>query len=508
MVRRLHGECSKLGRLVAVLAVCLVAASCASGGASDDTLGSDTTQDSPDDTETEGADGTGPGDDTESGDDAETDGLESGGPDSSTPGNPVSPTPSPGEPDGDDAIPEPSLSDEELDQRLADLGGRLAVGNGPELAVVRPDGARVDFLDGSETVLAAQPTWSHDGSQLAWSSVSAERQVVQVQLFDDDGFRSGDPSSADAAGTPVFYLQWNEADERLAYIRNSSGGGAVEVGVVEPGLSLTPIGNGAPFFISWSPTPDRLLGHVNESSIERYDTEAVDESGFTTVTEVTGGFSAPAWVDDQRALIVSEGQLWYLDAETGTSEPIIDLEGPVRFVLSPDRTRLAYQTLGRLGGPTVIAEPTQQDLDGLVVLDLATLEKTVVTGVTAAAWEWSPDSQSLAWLEAELRDQRPAGRWNFWSDSQAPATARSQWFLFTRKYGQSYLPFFAQYTQSVTGWAPDSSAFAFAGAIGAERGVWIQLVDELVRPRNVAPGDYVTWGPGQPPPPSRATSAA
>jgi TolB protein len=61
-----------------------------------------------------------------------------------------------------------------------------------------------------------------------------------------------------------------------------------------------------------------------------------------------------------------------------------------------------------------------------------------------------------------------------------------------------YLPFFAQYTQSVTGWAPDSTAFAFAGGIDGVRGVWVQLLDEAVRPHRVALGDFVTWGPGEP----------
>ncbi len=406
----------------------------------------------------------------------------------------------------------PSIDGEELTRRLSELDGRLAVGNGPELAVVRPDGGRVEWLDGSESTVAAQPTWSHDGSRLAWSSASAERQVVLVQDLDDDGRLDGEPRSTDAAGPPVFYLQWNQADDRLAYIRNSVGGGVVEVGTIEPGLPVNPVGEGAPFFVSWSPSPDRLLGHVNEDSIDLYNPAADPELGFGSVVAIDGGFSAPAWVDDRRALVVADGRLSYLDVETGATEAIIDIEGPVRFVLSPDRSRVAYQLVGGGGDLSLVgypaAETVQLGESGLVVLDLATAEQTVVTGDLAVAWDWSPDGRNLAWLEAEIAGGRPLGRWHFWSDDATPATERSAQFAISRKYGQAYLPFFAQYAQSVTGWSPDSSAFAFAGTVDRERGIWIQLVDERVAPRLVAPGDVVTWGPGRLPEPEPGNSAA
>ncbi len=399
---------------------------------------------------------------------------------------------------------EPSLTDAEVAERLAALGGRLAIGNGPELSIVRPDGTSVRMLDGSESVLASQPTWSHDGTKLAWSSSSALDQTVVVQSFAEDGSLDGDPVSADASGNPVFYLQWNEGDDRLAYIRNAPQTGAVEVGVVEPGSPIEPIGEGAPFFISWSPAPDRILGHVNQLSVDAFDASDPLSAGFVGVTAVDGGFSAPAWVDERRAIIVADGALAYLDVEAGTTEAIIELDGPIRFVLSPDRTRVAYQALDAGDDLSVVGLPAedarrtaQADRSGLTVLDLATVERTLVTSSLAAAWEWSPDSSKLAWMGAEIESRRPIGQWRFWEDGERPTTTQSARFAITRKFGQAYLPFFAQYTQSVTGWSPDSTAFAFTGSIGSDRGVWIQLVSERVAPRLVAPGDFVTWGPGE-----------
>ncbi len=420
----------------------------------------------------------------------------------------------PGVPDdqGDDPLDpdppfEPSISGEELIQRLTDMPGRLAIGNGPELAIARADGRTVEVLDGSESVLASQPTWSHDGAQLAWGSVSADRQVVLVQSFDEQGGRVGDPVQSNVQGPPVFYMQWDADDDRLAYIRNSTSAGLVEVGLIEPGAPAEPVGEGAPFFISWSPAPDRILAHVNETSIDVFGLDAEPED-FAAVTAVDGGFSAPAWADEASGLIVSEGALSYLNVNTGVIEPIIPLAGPVRFVLSHDRTKVAYQVVGGSGGVSVIGSPIQAERTGLVVLDLETGEQTVLTAELALAWEWSPDSDKLAWLGAELNGGRPIGRWSFWSNSDAAATTRSAPFELTRKYGRNYLPFFAQYAQSVTGWSPDSQAFAFAGTADSRTGIWIQLIDEVVAPQLVAPGDFVTWGPGEPPPPTSGGASA
>lgn len=404
----------------------------------------------------------------------------------------------------------PSITERELTERLSQLPGTLAVGNGPELSVTRPDGAAELLLDGSESVLASQPTWSRDGTRLAWGSVSAERQAVLVQDFGEDGLPSGEALPSNAEGAPVFYLQWNGADERLVYIRNSSNRGLVEVGTVEPASPAVAAGEGAPFFISWGPETDRIVGHVNEQSIELYEVGDGETAEFAPVLENGGGFSAPAWADDARVLVVLDGQLQYLDVDTGETESIIEVPNAIRFVLSPDRTKIAYQTLGGSTGPELISTRAANTTDAsLFVLDLATGDQTLVTEQLAVAWEWSPDNEKLAWLQASIIGGRPSGSWSFWSADGPLPSASGPDFNLSGKYGRNYLPFFAQYAQSVTGWAPDSSAFAFAGRIGRDGGIWIQLVNETVGPRLVTSGDFVTWGASDVPlPPTGGPSAA
>ncbi len=406
---------------------------------------------------------------------------------------------------------EPSIGNEELSGRLTELGGKLAIGNGPELSVARPDGTGRVQLDGSEEQTAAQPTWTGDGTRLAWSSLSAERQVVLVESFDDEGMPTGRPENSDASGFPVFYLQWAAGGDRLAYIRNSTTAGRVEVGTAEPGRAVEARGVGAPFFVSWSPDGGRLAGHVDDETVQVHDAAAA-QPGFDVVGDGFGGFTAPAWVDDRRLLTATGSALALFDPETGSAQTLVDLEGPVRFVLSPDRTKVAYQVLG--GGGISAASLTsttppadggdgtgaeEPDPFGLTVLDLESGDRTVLTVAPAASWEWSPDSDKLAWLTFSGAAATVEGRWRFHSLSGAPlGTDATVGFGPTRKVLQNYLPFFAQYAQSSSRWSPDSTAFAFAGSIGADRGIWIQLVDERVRPVRVYDGDYVNWGDGPP----------
>ena len=58
-------------------------------------------------------------------------------------------------------------------------------------------------------------------------------------------------------------------------------------------------------------------------------------------------------------------------------------------------------------------------------------------------------------------------------------------------------PFFPQYAQSLRFWAPDSSAFAYAGAVGDERGIWVQELDSE-DPTKVSEGVWVDWSPAAP----------
>lgn len=488
--------------LAALSLAVILAAACSSADDDDGVTGSTSSTTAPadraddaDGTDDEDDDGGGPGGDGTSGDDEDDD-----------PGA----TP----PDGS------LLQDSELVERFAELEGQLAIGNGPAVAVARPDGQALQIL-GVDDEGASQPTWSHEGTALAWSSSSVERQSVLVQDFDDEGRPDGDPQVSDAEGFPVFYLQWSNDDQGLAFLRGAPEPGQVEFGFVTPGEPAVPSARDTPFFVAWAPASDRILAHVGQRTVELHDPDAPDDDPVEVLAQ-GDDYSAPAWVDDDRALVIADDSLAILTIDDGSIAPLEPATGPVRFVLSPDRRRVAYRLLNEQSqGPLTAsfetsAAPvtssassvTELDQDGLVVLDLETGERSVLADDSIAAWEWSPDGSRLAWLSVPAGGPL-IGTWNFWSvDGSEPTTGRTPAFGLSRKYAEVYLPFFAQYAQSVTGWAPDSSAFAFAGNVGGERGVWIQLVDDAAEAQLISGGDFVTWGPGPAPNPSGGASAA
>lgn len=477
--------------LVALASALLVATACSSPGDEDDAVAAPTTSEQPS-TET-----TAP-------------------PNSTAPETAPEVDPDDGSGPGEELDPGDPLDDipGAVAERLAELGGQLALGNGPALAVARPDGTYLQILAGDDEV-AAQPTWSRDGVSLAWGSVSAQGQSVMVQGFDDQGLPAGDPLASAAGGLPVFYLQWDGDGQRLASLRNSSTSrGSVEFGLVEPGQDLVALGEGSPFFVAWAPASNRLLAHVGGERVEVFDPVAEGTTA-TGLLDQGGGYSAPVWIDEERALVVLDESLVLVSVADGTVvAPVDEVSGPIRFVVSPDRRRVAYRQLAPVGGDVIEASwPVSVPVQGgtaadLIVVDLETGERQVVDQGGALAWEWSPDGDRLAFLTTGSTT-RPVGRWSFWSvDGTAPATEATPDFVFSRKYVQSYLPFFAQYAHSVTGWAPDGSAFAFAGTIDGDRGIWIQLLDDAAEPARIADGDFVTWGTGPTPPPQSSGPSA
>lgn len=441
------------------------------------------------------------------------------------------------ETEGDDDGADGATAEGQTRELLSELGGQLAIGNGPVIAVARPDGQRYVELDGGQINLASQPTWSADGSALIWGSVSALAQEARVQNFDDEGVADGERLITNIPGQPVFYFQWRGDGDEVAYLRNSTRSQTVEAGVLTPGGPARWMADGDPFFVAWAPTEPVLAAHVADERVAIFDPQGAAEFGVddpedTDEPDVVpgpgaedpvagddllagGGFSTPAWLDDETLLAVVSGTLSKVDIETGRLEELLEVDGPVRFVLSPDRTQVAFQAAADLAGEddvlevgSVPAQGTATDI-ALLVVDITDGGVEVVTDRPVVAWEWSPDSAKLAWLELDGPMSRRRGRWRFWSaDGPLAGDSRSPTVVLSIKEMVNYLPFFAQYSFSLQRWAPDSSAFAIVGSIRELEGVWIQLVDVPAEPVLVAPGDVVSWGFGPTPTPDAGRSPA
>lgn len=364
--------------------------------------------------------------------------------------------------------------------------GRLAVLDGAgNLVTVGPDGSDAVVLAeaavGQSAV--AQPTWSPDGTRLAWVRLEAGGGGSSVALVTTraDGTR---PTEAPTRVTP-FYLSWDPTSSRIAYL-GSPEPSQIELGIVDVGrggTEATPLDSGQPFYLSWAPSGEQLLVHVGEDRLERLGLDG----SLDTVDERPGAFRAPVWTSDGRRFVYASGtgirqRLLVYDVDRERGHELLRFEGAISFVVSPDGTRLAFQVVAG-----------RDDVGPLSVADLRTGETERVAQGFLPAFYWSPAGDRLLYLVPEIEQDRVWFRWGVWDGASSFTTSRFYPSLVLRR---DYLPFFEQYAQSMSLWAPDGSAFAYAGSdeSGTE-GIWVQPARDGAEPVLVADGVFVAWSP-------------
>jgi hypothetical protein len=365
--------------------------------------------------------------------------------------------------------------------------GRLLVLDAPgNLVTLAPDGS--DALVLAEAVqgetFAQQPTWSPDGARIAWVQVEiADGEMTAVLVTTGaDGRR---PTATPTAVVP-FYLSWDPTASRVAYLGTSEASG-IELGIAEVGDEGTEgvaIDAGSPFYFSWHPEGEQMVVHVGDERLERLALDGVA----TAVGDRPGTFDAPVWTADGRSLVFASttdrGQrLVVHDLEEGDSSELVAFDGGITFVVSPDGRRIAFQVFAG-----------QTEIGPLSVIDRRTGRIEQVAPGVAPAYFWSPAGDRLLYLLPEVEPEGTWFRWGVWDGDQSFTTPR---FLPSEVFARQYLQFFEQYAQSMTLWAPDGSAFVYAGLSEAgEDGVWIQAARSNVGPIRVGDGVFASWSPG------------
>jgi Tol biopolymer transport system component len=382
------------------------------------------------------------------------------------------------------AIESPSTSPSASAVISSEAPGRLAVlddvGN---IVTLDPDGSNAVVLAEQvpDELVVRQPTWSPDGERLAW---------VRFAVGDDrDGaIVTADPDGANPSETPTtvipFYLSWDPTSSHIAYLGSASETD-IALGVADAagGEWSTPLDVGSPFFLSWNPSGEQLLVHVGLDRLDRLELDGTTSS----VENRLGTFTAPVWTGNGKTFVyvstTSAGERLVTQsvAADGAHE-LLRFDGTVVFVVSPDGRRVAYQ-VGHAPG----------EVEPLSVIDRKTGEIREVAAEITPSFFWSPDGSRLLYLFPDLVDGRVWFRWGVWDGESAFSTAR---FAPSDVFAREYLSFFEQQAQSMSLWAPDGSAFTYAGSSeSGESGVWIQPAREGAEPVRVSDGVFATWSP-------------
>ena len=361
-------------------------------------------------------------------------------------------------------------------------GMRLLVltDDGTLLTTARDGGSRIVLRrGGGPDMEARQPVWAPDGQTVAWVEVGTGGPPATSQLV--MSHPDGTALREVRVDAGMFFLGWDPTSSRLAYLGSYEGG--IGMGVAEPGAAGGPqartLGVGQPFYVSWSPEGDGLLIHVGSGTLGRIDLEG----NLTPVGDAPGVFHAPVWLPDGRLVYaVADGnrQVLVVRRDDRTRE-LVRFEGAIEFVVSPDARRVAYRV------------DAGDRLGSVRVADIRSGRTEPVSELPTTAFHWSPDGRRLLLMTPEEGDDPPTHRWHVWDGDRTRSIGPA--FLPSPTYLREYVPFFGQFAQSMTLWAPDGRSFAFPGMIDDRAGIWVQDLDAEEPTFVVEDGSVVAWSP-------------
>jgi TolB protein len=275
----------------------------------------------------------------------------------------------------------------------------------------------------------------------------------------------------------------------VAFLGNAKSG--LELGTVSAGSNhATALDHGSPFYFSWSPDGKQLLAHIGGA----LDDVSLADGSHVPVA-VPGQFEAPFWGSNSQMFIARQAAGCggaCLVTQSGSSvtaqmiapvpESGADFSPNAAFDAVAIGTR-APTTQGTLGGSLEVARRNG-----------SRWATTQITDQPPVVFYWSPDGSKLLFATLEQASSGPWLHWNVWDGSHTVTYGR---FRPGEVFARSYLPFFTQYAQSMSLWAPDGSAFAYPGIDeSGQPGIWVQPADDSsAAPTMVSSGDVVTWSP-------------
>jgi TolB protein len=372
--------------------------------------------------------------------------------------------------------------------------------------------AKIPETQGDPILYYQYPTWSRDGSQLAFMGISADSDQAQSKLMvaniDDDSVKEVYASESEH---PI-YLNWSPDNAHVSFISTTvSGQNIILQSVPATGGDRTILDTGSPYYWSWAPDGKVMVVHAGgaaSSSPEHLaflnvnaETTTVTEYGLETTP---AAFQAPAWSPDGSRIALArladeKNEIIITDATGANPQTIGTFKEKTAFAWSKDGSHFAY-----IDGEQALDAGT---IGPLHIVDMGTSKETVQDG-NVVAFFWSPSGEEIAYfilLQAQA-DGSSSG------DSGGSTQASPQYVLnlnvlnitsgesrdlFTYRPTQQFLsilPYFDQYHQSATIWSPDNNnlVLSFLGQSGSP-GIAVVAASGNLEPRLLAPGLLAFW---------------
>ena len=361
--------------------------------------------------------------------------------------------------------------------------GRLVIlDDSGNIVTMAPDGTDVVTVadDGGGRVAYFQPIWSPDGSRI--SSTRSEAGTFSIEIV---GVEGGDRTRT-ATSSNSFYQYWSPDGSKLGSL-SVTGPGVLGLDVFTIGDMDNPVrvGEGQPLYFSWSPDSSDAVAHIGDAPLEiLFAEDSATDFG------APGDFSAPQWTEAGivHVTVASRRQQVVRTRADAETEVVASVPNGAIFTASPDGQRIAVLPTARENvGMSVIAQEIPVLSGGrLVIVDGGDGTFVDTDAGIVVSFAWDPTGERLLVLEITDRDEF---RWRVWEGGESRTYPE---FVPPPGFIRDVVPFFDQYAQSMTLWSPDGSAFAFAGAVGEETGVWRQDL-EVGDPVRIAGGTWVAW---------------
>jgi TolB protein len=353
------------------------------------------------------------------------------------------------------------------------------------------------------------PTWSRDGSQLAFIGLSADGEQTKSKMMianlDNDSVNEVYTTESEY---PV-YLNWSPDNANVSFIStNVSGQNLILQSVPAEGGDRTILDTGSPYYWSWAPDGRVMIVHAGGTSTSAPEHIAFLNVDNSTVTEqrletTPASFQAPAWSPDGSRIALartsdSENEIVVTDSAGENPKKIGTFTNKTAFAWSSDGTRLAY-----IDGIQALDAGT---IGSLHVVDMETSEDLVEDG-DIISFFWSPNGEEIAYfilLQAQAEGSSSAGSGSTQANPQyvvglhvLNVTNGESRELFTYRPTQQFLsvlPYFDQYHQSVTIWSPDNNnlVLSFVNSSGAP-GIAVVAASGNLEPRILAEGYLAFW---------------
>lgn len=358
-----------------------------------------------------------------------------------------------------------------------------------------PEGAG-DFL------FYQYPTWSLDGSQLAFVGARGNGQSqTSAKMFVHNVDEETTTEVFSSETEFPFYLYWSPDHENVTFLTTSANGASLILqSAAANGGGRVVLDSGSPFYWSWAPDGKTMIVHAgNETSAapERLAFLEVNAEVIEYGMDATpASFQAPAWSPDGSRILLTRAS-----AEEGKEIALVNSAGEFERTISKFDVNAAFawspdgELVAHIEGDEPISAGALGDLH---VTDLAASED-FFQDENVFAFFWSPDSRKIAYFKPFLvaPEEAPDDPRLILELHMLDTVSGESKVLFSFRPTSQFsavLPYFDQYHQSATIWSPDSNnlVLSFVDQEG-NPGIAVVAASGQLEPRIISQGFIAFW---------------